>query len=139
MSDTAGHVEDPVSGAVDVPAEEAADRAEAAAERHDAEDQTEGASAPDPDRGEDNQPDLEDDEDDDEDGEEDDEEDGSTQFSMALVTAVNMDLPNQHPTVVLRELERPVGICRSPSASRTGWSSPTPCAAFRPRARSPMS
>jgi len=28
-------------------------------------------------------------------------------FSVALVSAVNVDLPNQHPTVVLRELESP--------------------------------
>jgi bifunctional DNase/RNase len=29
------------------------------------------------------------------------------QFSMALVSAVTVDLPNQHPTVVLRESESP--------------------------------
>ena len=28
-------------------------------------------------------------------------------FSMALVSAITMDLPNQHPTVVLRETESP--------------------------------
>ena len=31
----------------------------------------------------------------------------SGDFSMALVSAVTMDLPTQHPTVVLRELESP--------------------------------
>ena len=28
-------------------------------------------------------------------------------FSLALVSAVNVDLPNQHPTVILREIESP--------------------------------
>jgi hypothetical protein len=31
----------------------------------------------------------------------------ATQFSVALVAAVSVDLPNQHPTVVLRESESP--------------------------------
>ena len=31
----------------------------------------------------------------------------SADFSVALVSAVTVDLPNQHPTVVLRELESP--------------------------------
>ena len=30
-----------------------------------------------------------------------------SRFSMALVSAVSVDLPNQHPTVVLRESESP--------------------------------
>jgi uncharacterized protein len=30
-----------------------------------------------------------------------------TDFRMALVSAVNVELPNQHPTVVLREMETP--------------------------------
>jgi uncharacterized protein len=29
------------------------------------------------------------------------------EFKLALVTAVNVDLPNQHPTVILREIESP--------------------------------
>jgi bifunctional DNase/RNase len=32
---------------------------------------------------------------------------GMPQFSMALVSAISVDLPNQHPTVVLRETESP--------------------------------
>lgn len=32
---------------------------------------------------------------------------GTAQFSMALVASLSVDLPNQHPTVVLRESESP--------------------------------
>jgi bifunctional DNase/RNase len=102
VSDTAaGHVEDPVSGPVDQDsgdedeADQAEDETEVEAELEDADDE------------EDEKDDAEEDADDEEDEEDDAEGDGTTQFTMALVTAVNMDLPNQHPTVVLRESERP--------------------------------
>ena len=106
MSDTAaGHVEDPVSGAVDqdgpgptpAPAEDAADESEAVAERQDEEDEED----------EEDEIATEDLDGEDEAEDEDEEDDGTAQFTMALVTAVNMDLPNQYPTVVLRESERP--------------------------------
>ena len=34
-------------------------------------------------------------------------DDGSAHFSMALVSSVTVDLPNQHPAVCLREMESP--------------------------------
>lgn len=113
MSDTAaGHVEDPVSGAVDQDAgdeaeDESEDSDEHEAELEDEADQAEHeAELEDADEEEDEDEEEQEEEEEDEDDEE-EEGDGTTQFTMALVTAVNMDLPNQHPTVVLRESERP--------------------------------